>query len=97
MLFIWTYPCPTCICQVEVLKRLHVVVYVSGLKLDEVIQFIKITFCPGQMDLTWFILYLDLTRILHWIMCVNNGTGPDQRNELGMLDGDDGSIPPDSP
>ena len=29
-------------------------------------------------------------------MCVNNGTDPDQSNELGMLDGDDGNIPPDS-
>ena len=30
-------------------------------------------FCLGQVGLTWFINYLGLTRILHWIMCSNNG------------------------
>ena len=28
---------------------------------------------PGQADLTWFIKYMGLTRILHWITCIDNG------------------------
>ena len=32
----------------------------------------RITFCPGQAGLTWFIKYPDLTWILHWITCNDN-------------------------
>ena len=61
---------------------------VSGLKQGRVIRIIQVnwvTFCPGQAD---------LTRILHQIMCINNGSDPDQTNELSVLDSDDGSIFP---
>ena len=66
--------------------------YKPGLKPAQVIQVNGVTFCLGQVGLTRFIKYPGLTRILHWITCVNNGSVPDQSNELNMLDGDDGSV-----
>ena len=46
-----------------------------GLKPDRVIRVIRvnrITFCPGQAS-TKFLKYPGLTRILHWITCINIG------------------------
>ena len=47
-----------------------------GLKPGRVIQVIRVnrvTFCPGQVDLTRFIRYPGLTQILHCITCVDDG------------------------
>ena len=65
-----------------------------SLKLGQVIW---VAFCPGQASLTWFIKYLSLSRILHWIPCVDNSICCDQSNELSVLDSYDGSVSPDSP
>ena len=54
-----------------------------------------VTFCLGQVCLAWFIKYLNLTWILHWIKIM--ASGPDQINELNVLDSDDGNVSTDSP
>ena len=48
----------------------------------------------GLSGLIWFINYPGQIQILHWIMAL--ASGPDQSNELSVLDGDDESISPDS-
>ena len=53
--------------------------YTPGLKPGRVIQVIqvnRVTFCPGQVGLTHFIRYPDLTRILHCTTCVDDGAWP---------------------
>ena len=52
---------------------LLIIAHASGLEPGRVNQ---ITFCPGQVGLTCFIRYPGLTRILHCIMCVNDGVWP---------------------
>ena len=63
-----------------------------GLKLGRVIW---VTFCLGQLGLTWFIKYLGLIQISHWITwrvcCVNNNMWS---YELSKLGSDDGSVSP---
>ena len=49
--------------------------------------------CLDQAGLICFIKYLGLTWILYWIMA----SGIDQSDKLSVLDGDDGSVSPDSP
>ena len=38
-----------------------------------VIWVIQVAFSPDKADLVYFIEYQGLTRILHWIMCVDIG------------------------
>ena len=52
---------------------------------------IWVRFCLGQADLTQFIKHSGLTHILHESHALIMVFGPDQSNELSMLDGDDGS------
>ena len=55
-------------------KDIFVIVHVNilmcnpGLKPGQVIRIVRVnwvTFCPGQVSLTWFMKYPDLPRILH--------------------------------
>ena len=68
--------------------------YTSGLKLGQVILIIQVTFCPGEFRLIWFIKYLDLTPFYIKLHALIIASGPDQSEELGMLDSDDVSISP---
>ena len=70
---------------------------VSGLKLGPVTLVNWVTFCLCEVGLTQFIKYPGLTQILNWITGIINGICPEQSNELRVLDGDDGSVSPDSP
>ena len=68
--------------------------YTSGLKLGRVILIIQVTFCPGEFSLIWFIKYPDLTPFYIKLHALLITSGPDQSEELGMLDSDDVSISP---
>ena len=68
------------------------------MKLGRFVWIIWVTYCPSQAGVTWFIKYLGLTLILHWITCINNGVWSwSKSKELSVLDCDDGNTSPDSP
>ena len=74
--------------------------YASGLKagrLIRVIRIYRVTFCPGQVGLTWFINIWVGPRFCIGLHVLIMASGPDQSYKLSMLDGDGGNVSPDSP